>query len=507
VSGSFSRTLLSAALLTLLLSAVWSLRTAPAPNSDRYDYAGRALQAVRGEGLRPLVVYPVQLAAPGGEHWPVRNVSRPPAWPAALVPLVRAGLSDRAGVVLAAICAVVLLLLLALVGDRTFGPGAGGMAALALASSFAATRALWGGGPELALSLLTYVLWTWSPRGQGRLAHLACGTLYGMLPLLHPIGWLLGLLALLARGDRYDRGAWALLGAGATLIAIPWHVHSWAVCGSPHFYVQTWAELAKSVDDPAGFGPYRGLTPASTLAVLGAEPGRVARAALHNAVQLVTHLDGWLAWPLLALALLGARESRAAALRDLVLIAAALLLLAPWTREERLLVPLLPVASTWVGAGLAGVAPRRRPRWWAWGAIAVAAAPWILPLGSTLRPGAELRGLPASVRHPPARLIQEVRDAAEPAFPFFTDSAVLAWNARRPAIFLPDRPSTLEAIRRRPGLRGVRLLALTQGPSSHWTAPAQAQWDTLTARAQAVVRLQEGGVLLHLPPVALDPAP
>jgi len=245
---TLSRLFLLAAAAAILLAAVHALTVAPPPNLDRYDYVGRAYHATQGEGLRPFIVYPLRMIFPGTASWPPENLTRPPLWPSLLVPGLLAGLGSLAGVWLALVLLAGLLLAMKEVGDRTFGGGAGGLAALALASSFTTWRVLVGGGPEIALALLTLLLWSWRPRGGGIAAHLACGSLYGLLPLLHPTGWLLAAAAFLARSGRYDRSGLPWLILGALGVALPWHLHLWLVTGNPLGTLQSYAELARNLD-------------------------------------------------------------------------------------------------------------------------------------------------------------------------------------------------------------------------------------------------------------------
>lgn len=496
---STSRILLLAAALALVLSTTWSLKTRPDPGSDRYDYAGCAYNASRGLGLRPLVDYPLRFAMPGAQTLPAANLTRPPLWPALLVPLLRAGLGDAAGVLMAAVCAVALLYLVAFAAERTFGEGTGGVAALALASSFVVTRAIWGGGPELAMALVTYALWTWSPREQGRLAHLACGSLYGLLPLLHPFGWVLAALVLAARGGRYaDKGrGWLLV--GGLMVSLPWHARAWITAASPHFYVQSVAELAKEVLDPAGMGPYRGLTRMPSFELIARHPGAVLATWGGHLRHIATHLDQWLAWPLLVAAVIGARQAPRLAVRDGALLLLAILCAAFWSREFRLLVPLLPVVCTWVGAAAAGYVRRWRGPWLALTCVVLCVAPWVLPLGRALRPGAELAApaLDSDLRD--ARLLRALAAAGDATSPFWTDSAALAWQARRQAVLLPRTPGLLDTLRQRPQLRRARVIALTAGRASVWTSSAPGEWADLLAQVEVLDELRDGALVARLP--------
>lgn len=482
-ASSRSRLLLVLAYLSLLLAVLWSVRSPPAPNADRYDYVGRAYQATRGHGFSPLVVYPLRLALPDAGRWPPSNLSRPPLWPALLVPGLQVGLDDRAGVVLAALCAAAVMGLVAYVGDRTFGPGAGGMAALAFVASFTTVRGIWGGGPELALALLTFLLWTWSPALHGNAGYLACGSLYGLLPLLHPTGWCLGILAFAARSHRYsDRGR-VLVVVAAVLVGAPWYLRWWAMTGAPLGFLQGQAELARSVLDPGGLGPYRTLEPVSGSEVLQHDLVAVVKAGILRAKHHVVHLDAWLSWPLVALTLLGFRRDPYLALRDVMVVAVGFLALGFWSAESRLLLPLLPVLCVWTGAGFVTLCDLGRRAPWILAAAALAAVPWVLPAGLALRPGEELRALSPDLLSPPVSVVEQVGAAGAPEVPMITDSGVLAWRARRSAVLLPDSPRTLSRLRRRPVLHGSDVLVLARGRESRWIATHKTAWDSLMARS------------------------
>ena len=71
-----SRLSLILAVAAVVLATVWALRTAPYPNSDRYDYLARAWHLSEGKEPAPLVVYPLRLAFPEAESLPARNLTR-----------------------------------------------------------------------------------------------------------------------------------------------------------------------------------------------------------------------------------------------------------------------------------------------------------------------------------------------------------------------------------------------------------------------------------------------
>lgn len=486
--------LLPLALAGLVLALVWAWTTPPAPNSDRYDYVGRAANAIDGHGLSAPLVYPLRMAFPPNDTFPPPNLTRPPVWPALLVPGVRAGLGDRAGVLMAGILALPLLWFLRRMGDVGFGPGAGGVAALAVIASFTTWRGIWGGGPEIAVALLTFLAWTWTPAMHGAGGYLACGSVYGILPLLHPVGWLYAGLAFAARSHRYGpAGRWLVL-ATALAVAGPWYLRGMVLSGIP--LLQTQAELARSIQDPGGMGPYLGLDPVSGLEVLRSDPGAVVRTILRRAWDRTLHLDAWLAWPLVLAALWGARRDPRLAARDAVVLATGGLAVAAVSAESRLLLPLLPVAAIWSGAGMVDLAGRI-PRFPWWGVAVVAAtSPWWLP-GPSFRPGEELDGMPREVRDPGAGSVVAVGTAGEPGTPMFTDSAVLAWRSRRPAVFLPSDPAVLDRLRRFPVLARADVVVLGAGRTSRWARSAA--WDERLAAAEIleadtpwIGRLREG---------------
>ncbi len=482
------------------LAASWAVSVDPPPNLDRYDYVGRAWHATQGEGLRPLIVYPLRMVFPGAGSFPPDNLTRPPLWPLALSPVVAAGAGSRAGVWLAAALLAALLYWMRTVGDQAFGGGAGGLAALALAASFTTWRVLLGGGPEIALALLTLIVWSWRPRGGGALAHLACGTLYGLLPLLHPTGWLLAAAALAARGDRYDRRhlGWLVLGAAAAVV--PWHLRLWLLSGHPLGLLQSYAELARNLDDPGGLGPYRGLTPQPTWQVMASRSGEVVALGLHRVKMHLLHLNTWIAWPVAALAVYGAAGEWRLALRDALVIAAVAIVLAPFSAEFRPLFPLLPVVCLWAGAGLARLGGRlSSPAALAALAAAAVAAGWFLPPGLASSPLHDLDAWPPAYRKAPAPVVQKLRRAGDPLAAVFTESAHLAWESRREVVFLPRSPQILERLRRMAPLRRATILALGQGRHSKWVDGAD--WDRLLARCTVIEEHPEGPVLLRLPPL------
>ncbi len=478
--------------LVLALSVIWSERTPPPPNSDRYDYAGRAYLATQGQGLNALTVYPLRMALPQSGSWPPSNLTRPPLWPALLVPGLRAGLSDSAGVILAGASGLALLLLTAYVGHRTFGGAVGGIAALVFASSFATVRGVWGGGPELALALLTFLLWTWSPAMHGRAGYIACGSLYGLLPLLHPWGFVLAGLALFARGHRYsDTGRLYVLGA-ALIVALPWYLYWSSVSGQPLGFLQSQAELARAVHDPGGMGPYRTLEPISTASVLKSDFPLVLRSMLGRLWHQGMHLDGWMAWPWVILALVGARTDLHLAARDFVLLSIGFVLVSVWNDTSRLALPLLPILCVWAGVGLDDLG-RRWPRLPLLPlALVLAATPWLVPMGASASPLRQAKSLLALRANPPTAVVEAVRTAGVLGTPIFTDSAVLAWRAKRPAMFLPDQPATLARLRQMPTLRASSVVATMTDFDQRWMGAHEAQWRELWEQSQPAILEQDG---------------
>ena len=471
-----SRQLLVLAVLAAVLGALWAGRTAPSPNSDRYDYLGRAHHVLEGEGPRPLVVYPLRLAFDGAEVLPPQNLTRPPLWPLSIAPALRLGAGDQAGVVVAALALLTLLPLVALAGDRSLGAGAGGFAALAVAASFATVRGLWGAGPELLLALLLFTAWTWNATMAGPLGGFGLGAILATLPWLHPIGWLYAGLGLLARVGRSSPRALAVAALTTVVLGLPWYLHVGGVTGAPLGPLQSQAELAKAVLDPGGLGPYRGLEPFSTVTVLTNHTGAWLHQAAWNAKELLVHLDGWLAWPLVLLALLGSRRDPTLARRDALLGLLAFVVVAQVARDPRLLLPLLPVACTWAGAGYREAFERWPRRVGPGLAALVVVLPWLLPLGATARPGQELDAATRTLSRPSPEAVRAVGAAGGGVGPVITDSAVLNWRARRVGVFLPTSPAVLETLLTRPALAGAEVLVLQTGVDGPWTASAREDW-------------------------------
>lgn len=468
-----SRLCLLLAFAAVLLATAWAVRTAPRPDADRYDYLARAWHLTRGEGPAPLVVYPLRLAFDGAATLPPENLTRPPLWPAVLSVPMRLGLTDSAGVVAAGLCLAAVVLLLARAAPGHFG----GVAALAMVASFATWRALLGGGPELALGLLLLAVWTWSGAERSSTRVAVLGGMLGLMPWLHPAGWLYAALGLGSRLWR-DRARTLLAAAAvATLVALPWYVQVGRVTGRPLSPLQGQAELARAVYDGGGLGPYRTLEGESSIEVVRDDSSVFVRHVAHDLKEQLRHLDGWLAWPLVLLGLVGIAYDRWLAVRDLLLLGAGFAVVSAVAFDPRLLVPLLPVAALWVGTGALELA--RRPR--AVPALAavpvLAVLPWVVPLGLTPRPGTELQEFDAALRDPDRLTVVAYGEAGRPGDPCFTDSSVLAWRARRSGVAIPADPSTLERIVRT-GILGDRpVLVAASGPDSWWFRdPAWAGW-------------------------------
>jgi len=465
-----TRLLLVAAFLVTIGSIVWATRTPVGPNSDRYDYLGRAHHVLEGIGPRPMVAYPLRFAFEGADTLPPENLTRPPAWPVAIAPALRLGAGDASGVATAAIALLTLLPLVALAGDRAFGPGAGGFAALAVATSFATVRALWGGGPELWIAFLMTFVWTWNPPDRPLLAGGVLGLALALMPWLHPIG---GLYAVLALASRIGRSAPTSLMVAAALglaLGLPWYVQAGHVTGGFLAPLQGFAELAKALHDAGGLGPYRGLDPVPTLDVIRADPSAWLYHTAWNLKEQALGMDGWLAWTLVPLALFGVRRDPWLALRDAFLGLVAFAVVSAVANDPRLLVPMLPVAAIWAGAGyahwvrtrVAGLGPPI--------AIVLALAPWVFPLGRTPLPGGEVD---ATTAQPTTNLVRAVGAADDPVM---VDAAVLAWRARRPALFVPRDPASLAALRQHPALAGTGAIVLQTGRSSPWIDASWATW-------------------------------
>ncbi|RKZ11524.1 hypothetical protein DRQ32_05725, partial [bacterium] len=312
----FSRLSLLLALVAVVLATTWALRTPPHPNSDRYDYLGRAWHLTRGQGPSPMVVYPLRLNYPGAGQLPAENLTRPPLWPAVLSLPMRLGSGEHSAVIASALCLLALAVLL----ERATPGRFGGFAALTLAGGFATWRALQGGGPELALALLLAAVWTWSgsPRPATRVVVLSI--LLGLMPWLHPVGWVYLFLGLGARLWRDPLRTILTVAPLAVLIGLPWYYHVGQSTGQFLGPLQAQAELAKSVHDGGGLGPYPTLEGVSSASVILDDPQLFLRHVAHNLKEQLRHLDAWMAWPLLLLGLWGIGHDRWLALRDLLLI-------------------------------------------------------------------------------------------------------------------------------------------------------------------------------------------
>jgi hypothetical protein len=279
-----------------------------------------------------------------------------------------------------------------------------------------------------------------------------------------------------------------------TAVGSPWYLRNALAYDVAGGSLQAQAELAKSLDDPGGLGPYRGATRAPNFERLAAAPDQVVRTLASRAKSRLLRLDAWLAWPLVGLALLGTRSDPALARRDSLLLAAAAAPLLCFSPEARLLLPLLPIAVIWAGAGAVALAPRRA--WWIGPVLAWLG--WFVPMGAALRPGHELRATPPHQLEPPAALVAAVAAAAAQE-PYFTDSDALAHRVGRPAVFVPDAPATLQWLRQRPALQGTSLLALSAGAQSVWFAPQSAAWAPWFAAAETLHAGADGSLLLRLP--------
>lgn len=477
----------------VILATAWALRTGPQPNADRYDYLARAWNLTRGAGPVPLVVYPLRLSYPDASTLPVENLTRPPLWPAVLSVPVRLGLDDAAAVLPAALCLVAMVLLL-----LRATPGAhGGVAALALVSSFATWRALLGGGPELGLALLLLAVWTWagSARESTRIAVLA--VLLGLMPWLHPIGWLYAGLGLGSRIWRDPPRTLLAAAALAILIASPWYVEAGRITGQPLAPLQARAELARAVHDAGGLGPYRTLEGQSSFDVIAADPVAFAHHLGHNLKEQLLELDGWMGWPLVLIGLLGIGYDRWLAARDLLLVGIGFLVVSTVAFDPRLLVPLLPIAALWVGTGALRLEQDRRLHRAQALVPVLAVLPWVLPLGLTPRPGADLAEIALSLRSPDRQTLLSYGSAGRAGTPCFTDSSVLAWRTRRPGVAMPADPEVLDRILDRGFLGEDAVLIASAGPTGWWFEdPRWASWWS----AQQVSRLDgtPAGLIAHL---------
>ena len=475
-SGLRSLVLIALAIAATAAAVSWATRTPVPANSDRYDYLGRAHHLIEGEGARPLVSYPLRFAFQGSERIPPENATRPPLWPALIAPALRLGAGDAAGVWVAALGLLTLVPLVTLAGDRSLGPGAGAFAALALVASFATVRALWGGGPEIWIALLLVFVWTWNATGSGPGGWLLLGLALALMPWLHPIGWLYAGLAWLSRWGRTSRAGLAVTGVLAVTGGVIWYLEAGRTIGTPLQPLQSQAELAKSLFDAGGLGPYRTLDPVPNASVITQHTGAWLYHWAWNLKEQALHLDGWLAWPLVGLALLGASRDPRLAARDAVLGLAAFAAVSTVAHDPRLLVPVLPVACIWAGAGFVRLA-EWRPAWVGVpvGLVAIL-LPWIVPLGASPRPGSEITGVTPAALDPPHAAVVAMAGAGTRTAPVFTDAAVLAWRARRPAVFVPEDPTVLAALRTHPGLQGTDAMVLLLGTDGPWIGPEWSEW-------------------------------
>jgi hypothetical protein len=468
-----SRLLLLLALAAVILATVWALRTAPDPDSDRYDYLARAWHLSEGQPPAPFLVYPLRLAYPEATSLPATNLTRPPLWPAILSVPMHLRIYDAAAVLCAAACLLALVGILFRASPSTHG----GFAALVLATAFATWRALLGGGPELALALLLLVVWTWSGSSRHLTNVFVLGGLLGLMPWLHPVGWVYLGLGLGSRIWRDPASTIVQAGLLAVLIGIPWYLQVGQLTGEFLGPLQGRAELARAIHDGGGLNPYRTLEGIGAADVIASDPVGFLRHLAHNFIEQLRHLDGWLAWPLIALGLLGFAHDRWLALRDLVLICIGLLIVSAVAFDPRLLVPLLPVAALWVGVGVDVLG-----KWSTPGRVigllpVLTVLAWFVPLGLATPPGAELRETDMALRDPDRRSVVAYGQAGSPGQPCFSDSSVLAWRARRPGIAIPSDPATLKRILNFPALGKDPVLIASAGISGWWfRAPDWAPW-------------------------------
>jgi LAS superfamily LD-carboxypeptidase LdcB len=408
---------------------------------------------------------------------------------------VRFGLGAQSGVLVSAILTALLLWFFgAALGS--YGKLAGGFAALAFMSSFTTWRVVAEAGPEIAMGLIVLILWTFKPKGKGIWAHLACGCLYGLLPLLHPTGWLMAAAAFVARPGRYDRGGLLVLLGGA-LTAGPWYLHVWLTTGNPLGLIQSYAELARNLDAPGGLGAYRGLVPIPTGQVLAERGSEVLRLGLHHLKLHLLQFNAWLSWPLVALALLGALQRVRLALWDVCLGVAVFAVLSPWSSEFRPLLPLLPVACLWVGRGMARLARGFSPSLVLGVGLLAIFGPWLVPPRASATLFTDARIWPLTVRHPDEKIVRELQNAGEPGSPFFCDSSVLSFEARRTCIFLPESPSVLRQLQQREPLRAARIIALGQGRASRWAQGPQ--WSAFLDSCRVLADEFDGALILQTP--------
>ena len=468
-----SRLLLLLALAAVVLATVWALRTAPQPNSDRYDYLARAWHLSEGRAPAPLVIYPLRLAYPGATSLPATNLTRPPLWPAVLSVPMRLGVSDAAAVLCAGLCLLALAGLLYRASPGTHG----GFAALVLATAFATWRALLGGGPELALALLLLVVWTWSGSPRHLTNVLVLGGLLGLMPWLHPVGWVYLGLGLGSRIWRDPVSTLAQAALLAVLIGIPWYIQVGQITGQFLGPLQAQAELARAIQDGGGLGPYRTLDGVSSTEVISSDPIGFLQHLAHNLKEQLRHLDGWLAWPLVVLGLIGIGHDRWLALRDMVLIGIGFVVVSAVAFEPRLLVPLVPVAALWVGAGVDVLENLSVPRRVIGLLPVLTVLAWFIPLGLTPPPGTELREIEKALRDPDRRSVIAYGQAGTAGQPCFTDSSVLAWKSRRPGIGVPADPATLRRILDLAVIGDDPVLIASAGVTGWWfRAPEWAPW-------------------------------
>jgi hypothetical protein len=320
------------------------------------------------------------------------------------------------------------------------------------------------------------------------------------------VGWLYALIGLGSRLWREPASTVVAAALLAIVIGLPWYTQAGQVTGEFLAPLQGHAELHKSVHDGGGLGPYRTLEPVTGREVIAADPVRFARHVAHNLKELLVNLDGWMAWPMVLIGLIGIRRDRWLALRDLLLLAIGFLVVAGVAFDPRLLTPLVPIAALWIGAGAGAASTLPRVRPWSASLPLLAVLPWIVPMGAAARPGSELGAFDVALRDPDRRTVVAYGTAGVAGEPCFTDSSVLAWRARRAGIAIPEDPGILERLAGHPTVGEAPVMVASAGNESWWfESPSwSAWWDS---HESTPLEATPRGLIASLSPALYVPRP
>lgn len=219
------------------------------------------------------------------------------------------------------------------------------------------------------------------------------------------------------------------------------------------------------------------------------------RLGLHHLKMHLLQFNHWLSWPLVVLALWGAKQHIRLALWDACLGIAVFAILAPWSSEFRPLLPLLPVACLWVGRGMARLAQSFQAAVVLCVGLLAIFGPWLVPPRASATLFTDARIWPLTVRHPDAKIVRELQDAGVPGSPFFCDSSVLAFEARRTCVFLPETPDVLRQLQQREPLREARIIALGEGRASRWAKGPE--WSAFLDSCRVLAEEFQGALILQ----------